>query len=115
MNHFAKNLITKGWLNISALTKGFILPYFRYVIRRRGGGTYDGYGEENFYRDLRKNKPKDIDVIEVYVDWNKKKTKHDKKIYVELIKKKIEVKLLKEHKEYKDIKIDVKLEEQKKR
>ena len=35
----------RDWLNISALTKGFILPYFRYVIRRRGGGG--GYGEFN--------------------------------------------------------------------
>lgn len=110
MNHFAKNLLTKGWMNISALTKGFILPYFRYVIRRRGGGAYDGYSEEKFYEDLRKNKPEDIDVIEIYVDWKKSKSKHGKKIFVELIKKKIEATLIKEHKNYKDVKIDVNLE-----
>jgi len=91
MNHFSKNLITKGWLNISALTKGFILPVFKYEIKKRGGGggwtISSGYKEENLIRDLRDVKEEDIDYIKVWVDWNKTK-KYNKKIYAELIKRK---------------------------
>jgi len=108
MNHFTKNLITKGWLNISVLFKGFILPYFRYEIRKRGGGSLaSGYKEENLIRDLKKLKIDEVDVIKVYINWDKKIKKYDKKIYVELIKNKIGVKLL-ENKLSK-FKIDVKI------
>lgn len=99
MNHFAKNIITKGWLNISALYKGFVLPFFKYeIIRKRGGSSphvlSSGYKEENLYNDLRNVKEDEIDVIKVYVNWDKNIKKYDKKIYAELIKKKIEVELL---------------------
>lgn len=111
MNHFAKNIITKGWLNISALYKGFVLPFFKYEIRKRGGGggftVSSGYREDNFIRDLRDVKEEDIDYIKVWVEWNKKAKKYDKKIYVELIKTKIEATLLKENNL--NIKIDVEL------
>ena len=101
MNHFAKNIITKGWLNVSALYKGFVLPFFKYEIRRkRGGGAQNvissGYREDNLYRDLSKLKEEDVDVIVVYVDWDKK-TKRGQKIYAELIKNTIEAELLKQH------------------
>ena len=97
MNHWAKNIITKGWLNISALYKGFVLPYFKYEIRRKRGGSAtwaSGHKEEQLYRDLRKEKEEDVDVIQVYVEWNKDVNKYGKKIFVELVKKKIEVQLL---------------------
>lgn len=99
MNHWAKNIITKGWLNISALYKGFVLPFFKYEIRRKRGGSppnvlSSGYKEKDLYDDLRKIKKEDDDVIVVFVEWDKKAQKYDKKIYVELIKKKIEVQLL---------------------
>ena len=114
MNHFVKNILTKGWLNISAMTKGFILPFFKYeIIRKRGGGDTEGsklasgYREENLIRDLRSLEEDDIEVIKVYVNWDKNAQKYDKKIYVELIKKKIEVKLVEQN--LSKIRIDVEL------
>ena len=110
MNHFAKNIITKGWLNISALYKGFILPHFKYEIRRNRGGSpqlTSGYKEEQLYRDLRKEKEEDVDVIVVYVEWDKKLHKYDKHIYVELIHKKISAKLLEQN--LPNYKIDVQI------
>jgi hypothetical protein len=99
MNSFAKNIITKGWLNISALYKGFVLPFFKYeIFKKRGGGGQtvlsSGYKEENLFRDLRTIKEDDVDLIKVYIDWSKNKQNYTKKIYAELIKKKIEVELI---------------------
>jgi hypothetical protein len=102
MNHWAKNIVTKGWLNISALYKGFVLPFFKYEIRRkRGGGAQNvissGYKEDNLYDDLRKIKKKeDVDVIVVYVDWDKEK-KTGKRIYAKLIKNTIEAQLIEQN------------------
>jgi len=110
MNHFVKNIITKGWLNISAITKGFILPFFKYVIvtKKSGGSSAYAYEEEDFYKRLREaQKQDDIELIKVYVDWSKKSTKQDKHIYAELIKKTIEAKLIKN--DFKDILIDVEI------
>lgn len=109
MNHFAKNLITKGWLNISALTKGFILPFFRYTIYKKGGGAYDGSGYYELQRDLAiaKNKKEEIEGIKVYVDWNKHVHKYGKEIYAELIIKKIEAELLKQTKEKYKITVEI--------
>ena len=96
-NHITTNIITKGWFNESAITKGFILPTFQYVIvRKRKGGSpgiaRDGKYLEDELRRIRKIE--EIDYIQVYVNWNKNVEKYDKKIYANLIKQKIEVKLL---------------------
>lgn len=111
MNYFAKNIITKGWLNISALTKGFILPSFKYVItKKRGGGPAhaisSGYKEDDLYNDLRKLKKDDVDVITVYVDWDKEK-KTGKRIYAKLIKNTIEAKLIEQNLPKFKIKVDL--------
>lgn len=94
-------------MNISLLTKGFILPVFEYVIitrRRRHGGMGLGPLQD----DIKKIGIDEIDVIKVYVDWYKhKKTKKDKKIYAEIVEKKISAELMKEFNE--EIKIDVEL------
>lgn len=114
INHIVTNIVTKGLLNISAITKGFILPFFKYEIRRRGGGGGDtpkissGYSEENLIRDLRNTKDEDIDYITVWVEWDKNAQKYDKKIYAELIKAKIQTTLLTEN-NLSNIKITVEL------
>jgi len=99
-NHLAHNIITRGNMNISALTKGFILPQFRYEIRRsrHGGGSSYGEGYNELHKDLDRHKlsgitQEDYDIF-VYVDWDGKQDKHGKEIYVELIQNKIEVQLL---------------------
>lgn len=113
MNHFAKNIITKGWLGITALYKGFVLPFFKYEIKRKrgGGGGYavsSGYREENLVKDLTNVREEDIDYIKVWVEWDKNVHKYDKKIYVELVTKKIQATLLEKH-NFSNIKIDVEL------
>lgn len=96
MNHITKNLITKGWLNISSINKGFILPGFKYEITKKSGGSpLYGNGYYELERDLFKIKNKDdIQSIKVYVDWNKKVSRFGKIVYADLIKKNIEAKLL---------------------
>ena len=96
-NHWARNIITRGNMNISALTKGFILPTFKFIIRKRrgGGSSVQGEGLGHLKRELSGQTYDDIDIIEVYIDWNKEVDKYGKDVYVELIKKKIEVQLLK--------------------
>jgi len=94
-NHIANNIITRGNMNISALTKGFILPYFIYEIRRKhGGGSLYGEGYDKLQKDLQKLDSKDIDAIIVKVNWNRNQSKYNKYIYAELIKNKIEVQLI---------------------
>lgn len=111
MNHFTKNIITKGWLNISALYKGFVLPFFKYeIISKKGGSPYiisSGYREENLYRDLTKIKEDEIDIIKVYVNWDKDSQKYNKKIFAKLIKKKIEVELLEKKFSKFNIKVEI--------
>lgn len=102
VNHIAENIISRGNMNISALTKGFILPEFKYKIIRRHGGISTGEGYDQLVKDLSKDK-KDVDVIEVYVDWYKDGNKHGKYIYARLIEKKIEAQLIK------DVKIKYKI------
>ena len=103
-NHWAKNIITRGNMNISAITKGFILPSFKFIIRRRGGGSPQyGEGLGHLKKKLHKLTGKtyeDVELIEVYIDWNKDVEKYGKEVYVELIQKKIEVELLKDNKNY---------------
>ncbi len=118
INHFAKNMVTKGLLNISNITKGFILPGFEYVIIRRvrygGGGMdsgmpYKGRDLEQLVKDVEEIGVEEIDYIEVYVDGYKKRKKGGK-IYATLIKSKIEAELLTKFKEKPKIKIKAKLE-----
>ena len=95
-NHWAKNIITRGNMNISAITKGFILPKFTYAIRKKGGGGLQ-YGESygQLQRDLKdlKKKEEEIDAIIVYIDWDKKVNKNIK-AYAKLIEKKIRAELI---------------------
>jgi len=98
-NHWAKNIITRGNMNISAITRGFILPYFRFEIRKKGGGS-DQYGEglRELQHELKKLTgvtEEEVDYIAVFVDWNKDVDKYGKEIYAELIEKKITAQLLK--------------------
>ena len=96
-NHITNNILTRGNMNISALYRGFVLPAFKFVVRRRGGGSPQyGEGIEELRRELFKTGKTydEIDVIEVYVDWNKDVEKHGKEIYVEFIQKKIEAQLI---------------------
>lgn len=104
MNSISTNIITRGNLNISAITKGFVLPFFSYEIKvRKGGGsgTYKGTGYYELERDLYevRKKKEEIDSIVVYVDWYKKSYKYDKNIYAEIITNKIEAELLEKTKE----------------
>jgi len=96
-NHIATNIITRGFLNCSILYKGFILPKFEYVITKRkgGGSAYKGEGLSQLQKDIEKSikRQEEIDSIVVYVDWDKNVVRYDKKIYVELIKKKIRTEL----------------------
>lgn len=101
-NHITNNILTKGWMNISALTKGFILPSFQYVIRRKGGLGGNDYAyieelrrEEELLKDLKKRKEagEEIDYIQVFVNWDKSVFKYGKNIYAELIEKRIEAQI----------------------
>ena len=98
-NHLTNNILTRGNMNISALTKGFILPFFKYEIKKKhGGGSLYGDGYENLQKELINQKQsgvtyEDVDIT-VFVDWDKSQNKENKEIYVKLIQKKIEVQLL---------------------
>lgn len=97
-NHITTNIITKGWMNESAITKGFISPAFQYIIVRKRKGGSPGIARDSEYLedDLRRLRKigEEVDYIQVYVNWNKHVEKYDKKIYANLIKQKIEVQLL---------------------
>lgn len=85
-------------MNISAITKGFILPFFTYEISTSGGGSgdYKGAGLSQLERDLEdiRLKKDQVDAITVYVNWNKKVSRYGKEIYADLIMRKIEAQLL---------------------
>jgi len=99
------NILTRGNMNISAITKGFILPTFQFEIVTRRGGSI-AYHEDELYEQILKARDKrdrerlsgnidyDIEYINIIVDWGKNNDKSDKKIYAELIKKKITTELL---------------------
>lgn len=110
-NHIATNIITRGNLNISSITKGFILPFFTYEIKvRKGGGSgiYKGSGYYELERDLYeiRKKQEEIDAIVVYVDWYKKQSKINKNIYADIIRNKIEAELLERTKEKYEITVE---------
>ena len=100
-NHITNNIITKGWMNISAITKGWILPSFQFVIRRKGmRGGLSGWKEElkqgdELIRDLQKAelKGEEIEYIQVFINWDKKVFKWGKNVYVDLIKKDIQAQI----------------------
>ena len=103
-----------GNMNISAITKGFILPSFTYEIRRvrHGGGSSYGVGYDDLQKDLQKFSgvtEDDYDIF-IFVDWDKKIDK-DIKVYAELIEKKIRVELIPFDKD-KKIKITVELKKE---
>ncbi len=99
-NHLAKDLVTKGYLDISLIVKGFLLPYaYEIIIKkkpRRGGSVGTGMlqrGElERELKELEKDK-QEVDHIKVYVKWDKK-VNRKKRVYVELIEKKVRAELI---------------------
>ena len=96
-NHWTNNVLTRGNMNISAITKGFIFPSLSYIIRKKGGGgDQKGDSYEEFQKDLERlrKEQEEIDAITVYVNWNKEVDKYGKKVYVELIENKIRAELL---------------------
>lgn len=100
-NHICTNIITKGWLNISAITKGMILPSFQYIIhkKRKGGGILAPEvlrDDRYLIDDLKKIKEQgeEVDYIEVFVNWNHQPFKWGKHVYAELVRKKIEAELI---------------------
>lgn len=99
-NHIATNIITRGNMNASALYKGFILPQFTYSIRtRRPGGSigyYEGDNINKLNKDINdvKDKKEEIDVINVYINWNKNINKLNKDIYVKLVETEIKAVLI---------------------
>ena len=101
-NHITTNLVTKGLLNISNITKGMILIQYEIVFKKRGGGGGESpriplhYDRESLYNELRKHNEEDVDYIKVFVDWNNHGLKGFKKIEVKLLKAHIEAELLQE-------------------
>jgi len=96
-NHIALNLVTKGLLNISDITKGMII--FIQIVTPTKKGSRGGSGDYAYELDsplFKKIEELDnINFIKVYVDWNKSINKN-KKIEAKLIKKYIEAEILKE-------------------
>jgi hypothetical protein len=105
INHFATNLVTKGLLNMSNITKGMVIIGYEIIRKKKGGGgsgAYDGgpslpykkiYDERELYDDI--SKYDDIDIIKVKVNWEKK-YKGPRLIEAKLIKTHIEAQILKE-------------------
>lgn len=96
INHITTNLITKGLLNISNITKGFILVNYEIVFKKKGGSSVYiplHYEKDTLFNEIRKHKEDDIDLIKVHVNWNMN-TKNNETIKVELIKKQIEAEIL---------------------
>jgi len=100
INHIATNLITKGLLNNSILTKGLIQFKYQIIFKRKGGGSSADtppiyYNRnESLYDELRKHQEIDIDCIKVYVDWKGASLKAFKKVEAKIIKEYIEAELL---------------------
>lgn len=98
-NHIALNLVTKGLLNISNLTKGIISLIEIVTPRRKASGgsgayAYDHEYGPNLFKKI-KEEEDDISVINVHVDWEKAKNENIK-IEVKLLKAYIEAEILKE-------------------
>lgn len=111
-NHNAINIVTKGLLNISNITKGLV---YKLVIKktkkRHGGSSADTiqkpplfYEREPLYNEINNYNEEDIELIKVYVDWNKR-GKAFKKIEAKLIEKYVKAEILKETS--KNIKIEI--------
>ena len=98
INHIATNLITKGLLNISNITKGMIEIKYEIFFRKKGGGAQKApslhYDEESLYDEIKRHDEEDIDYIKVYVDWKGSPRKGTKKIKAELLKSFIEADIL---------------------
>lgn len=97
INHIVTNLVTKGLLNISNITKGMLTISYEIVFRKRGGGPQREvplhYDRESLFDEIRRHDEDDIDLIKVYVDWNKNVIKGMKKIEVKLLKMQIEAEI----------------------
>lgn len=105
-NHIATNLVTKGLLNISDITKGMIsITGYQIVTKRRGGGSsYDDVENYPIFKKINdkkelfneiKNQVDEIDYIKVEVDWFREH-KYPTLIEVKLIKSFIEAEILNE-------------------
>lgn len=98
INHIATNLVTKGLLNISNITKGMIEIKYEIVFRKRGGGAQKApslhYDKESLYDEIRRHEEDDIECIKVYVDWEGAPRKGTKKIKAQLLKTFIEAEIL---------------------
>ena len=101
-NHVALNLVTKGLLNISNITKGIVYQLvLKKVKKRRGGSSPDVqkpplyYEREPLFTEIKKHDEEDIELIKVYVDWDKR-SKTFKKIEAKLIEKYVKAEILKE-------------------
>ena len=103
INHITTNLVTKGLLNISNITKGFIQSSYEIVFRKRGGGSADvpkktiplHYERESLYDEIRRHEEDDIELIRVYVNRDGK-YKGFKKVEAILLKNNIEAEILNE-------------------
>jgi len=98
INHMAINMVTKGLLNISNITKGVILVYEIVSKRKKGGSSSEpeiGFynNDEEFFKEIRKRNIEEIDVIKVKIDWKKTK-KISREIEAILLKKHIEAEIL---------------------
>lgn len=92
----AINYMTKGIAYSMPIFK-YLMTEIEYVIIARppggggagGAGRYDVYGDsyDALQKDIKKIGAENIEAIKVYVKWRGKKKK--KRIYVELIEKKI--------------------------
>jgi hypothetical protein len=107
MNHITTNLVTKGLLNISNITKGMILVSYEIVFRKRGGGGGSvptpklrevplHYDKETLFYEIQKHDEEDIDFIKVHVNWKDPPLKGYKKVDVKLLKAHIESEILQE-------------------
>ena len=99
-NHIALNLVTKGLLNISNVTKGMITFVTIVTPRKKGkggsGGNYVYKGEYDtpFFKKI--EEVEDISIIQVHIDWDKMPKDVNKKVEVKLLKKYIKAEILKE-------------------
>jgi hypothetical protein len=113
INNIATNLVTKGLLNISNITKGLILVSYEIVFKKRGGGGgYANapkvplhYERESLFNEIRNHNEEDIDCIKVYVDWSDHSLKGFKIIEAKLLKTHIEAEILNETNSHVTVKI----------
>jgi len=105
INHITTNLVTKGLLNISNITNGFIQVSYEILFRKRGGGGGETnvpkktiplhYERESLYDEIRRHEEEDIELIKVYVNRDGK-YKGFKKIEAKILKNNIEAEILNE-------------------